>query len=125
MSKESLRLGKTGEDEAVDFLRSCGYKILKRNYKNKLGEIDIIATDKDTVCFVEVKSRTNDRFGLPEEAVNRFKQDQISKVALCYLKENKLFDQSARFDIVSIDRSRDPSVKIIKNAFELDERYSP
>jgi putative endonuclease len=124
MSKGTLHLGREGEAEAAEFLKSSGYKILIRNYKNKLGEIDIIAKDADTVCFIEVKSRAGEKFGLPEEAVNKFKQNQISKVALVFLKENKLFDQAARFDIVSIDRSRTPAVKVIKNAFELNERYS-
>ena len=125
MAKEHIYFGRTGEKTAVDLLKEKGYKILVKNYKTKLGEIDIIARDKDTVCFVEVKTRHSDRFGLPQEAISRFKQRQIAKVALMFLKENNLLDKKARFDVVSIMYSQDtPKLDLIKNAFELDERFT-
>jgi putative endonuclease len=114
-------LGRSGEEAAVILLKENGYKILARNYKTRLGEIDIIARDKDTLCFVEVKTRLSDRFGLPCEAVSRFKQRQISKAALIFLKEKKLLDEKARFDVVSVLYSQEGQKSdIIKNAFELD-----
>ena len=125
MSRESLNLGSLAEEKAQEFLRSNGYKILRRNYKTKLGEIDIIAKDKDTLCFVEVKCRSSERFGTGFEALNSRKQNQISKAALIYLKENKLLDRKARFDVVSLDNSAaGEKVSLVKNAFELNERFT-
>ncbi len=124
MSREHLYLGKKGEEAAVGLLKDNGYKILLKNYKTKLGEIDIIASDKDTVCFIEVKTRQSDRFGLPAEAVSGSKQRQISKAALVFLKERKLLDKKARFDVVSILYLKDkPRLDLIKNAFELDNEF--
>lgn len=126
MSKARQILGKTGEAIAERFLESRGYKILERNYKSKLGEIDIIACDKDTFCFVEVKMRTQDSFGSPLEAITARKQHQISKAALGYLKEHGFLTESARFDVVAItkDIAHSPQIDLIKNAFELSSRYS-
>ncbi len=123
MSKSNLCLGKAGEESAIVFLKDNGYKILARNYKSKFGEIDIIAKDKDTVCFIEVKTRRTGRFGAPQEAVLKSKQRKISRVAVNFLKENKLLDERARFDVVSFVYS-DNGIKqnLIRNAFELDER---
>jgi len=103
-------------------LAASGYKILKRNYKTRLGEIDIIARDRETICFVEVKSRTTGRFGLPQEAVSKSKQRQIAKTALMFLKENGLLDNLARFDVVSVFSSESGmKLELIKNAFDLTE----
>jgi putative endonuclease len=125
VSKERLQLGKQGEESAVILLKKNGYKILARNYKTKLGEIDVIALDKGTLCFVEVKTRSSDRFGAPAEAVSGFKQRQISKAALCYLKEKKLLERKARFDVVCVVYSREkPQPELIKDAFELDSGYT-
>jgi putative endonuclease len=121
---QNLFFGKSGEKIAVNFLKENGYKILSQNYKTKLGEVDIVAKDKDTFCFVEVKTRRSDKFGMPQEAVNFAKKRQISKAALNFLKTNSLLDKKARFDVVSVIYSEDkPKVDLIKDAFELDERY--
>ena len=123
MSRDNLKLGILAEDKAEKFLSSRGYKILQRNYKTKLGEVDIIAQDKDTLCFIEVKSRSSDRFGSGLEAVSSLKQRQISKAALSFLKERNLLDKRARFDVVALDGSAsEEKITLIKNAFELDER---
>lgn len=126
MSKENLYLGKSGEDLAADLLKKSGYKIICRNYKTKGGEIDIIAKDKDTFAFVEVKTRYSDRFGLPSEAISSLKQRHISIAALIFLKENNLLNKKARFDVVSIMHSSQegPRLNLIKNAFDLDERFT-
>ena len=124
MSKQNIYLGKSGEDTALNFLKENGYKILVKNYKTKLGEVDIIAYDKGTLCFIEVKTRGSLRFGSPQEAVSHFKQRQISKVALQFLKRNNLLNKKARFDVVSVIYAEDkPEFDLIKNAFELEERY--
>lgn len=125
MSKQNLFLGRKGEEEAVNLLKENGYKILLRNYKTKLGEIDIIAFEKDTYCFVEVKTRNSLRFGSPSEALSGFKQRQISKAALKFLKENNLLGKKARFDVVSIIYADDKAkLDLIKNAFELDQKFT-
>ena len=125
MSKEKQILGSKGEELAAGFLKKNGYKILARNHKTRLGEIDIIASDKGTLCFVEVKTRNSDRFGAPAEAVSNFKQRQISKAALCYLKEKKFLDKRARFDVVCVEYLADsPKIHLIKNAFDLDSSYT-
>lgn len=126
MSKGHIYLGKSGEGIAVNLLKENGYKILVRNYRTKLGEVDIVARDKDTLCFIEVKTRHSDRFGLPKEAISSSKQRQISKAALLFLKENNLLDKKARFDVVSIiySQKQRPRLDLIKNAFELDESFS-
>jgi len=126
MSRERLELGKKGEDAAVDYLKQNGYKILKRNYKNKLGEIDIIAKDRKTLCFVEVKARTNFRFGEPQEAVTAHKQKKIIKVALSYLKQYNLLTCPARFDIASVifNNQNKTEVRIIRDAFSLAGGYN-
>lgn len=125
MSKQNLYLGKSGEELAVDLLKQNGYKIIAKNYRTKLGEIDIVANEKDTVCFIEVKTRRSDRFGSPQEAVLSSKQRQISKAALNFLKDNNLLDRNARFDVVSVVLTGDkPKLDLIKNAFELDQKFT-
>jgi putative endonuclease len=123
--KSNLCLGSLGEEAALKFLKAAGCKILAKNYKSKLGEIDIIARDKDTICFVEVKTRSSDRFGLPQEALSGFKQRQIAKTALSFLKENKLLDKKARFDVIAVTlQDNSPKIELIKDAFELDPKFT-
>lgn len=93
-----------GEDLAVEYLIKKKYKILSRNFKTKIGEIDIIAKDKNVIVFVEVKTRTNDVFGLPREAVTSAKQSKIRMVATQYLKIHGGLNQACRFDVIDILR---------------------
>jgi putative endonuclease len=120
MTQERLSLGKKGEDLAVAHLEKLKYRILARNYQCSVGEMDIIARDKDTLVFVEVKTRATRDFGGPAAAVNGRKQRQLSKVALSYLNQKKLRDVPARFDVVAVELIP-PSLRIevIRNAFEL------
>ena len=93
---------------------------METNYLTKLGEIDIIAKDKGTIVFVEVKARRSVHFGSPKEAISIQKQKKISMVALYYLKATNQMTMKARFDVVAVNLNRDePRVEIIKNAFEL------
>lgn len=125
MPKRNLELGKLGQELAENFLTDSGYKILQRNYKTKLGEIDLIAKDRDTLCFIEVKTRSSLNFGLPQEAVNIFKQNQISKTALMFLKSKNLMNKNSRFDVVSIYyQNNEPKIDLIKNAFSLNSKYT-
>ena len=116
-------LGKKGEEIAIHFLKKKGYRILERNYVCKMGEMDIIAREKDTLAFIEVKTRTSTIFGPPQLAVNLTKQMQLSKVALYFLKEKKLEDVKARFDVVAILLGpKGEEIELIKDAFDL--RYT-
>jgi putative endonuclease len=120
MQTSQQKFGQKGESIAIRHLKKCGYQILKKNYRTKLGEIDIIAKEKDTLVFVEVKSRRSWNFGNPKGAVTFSKQRKISMVALQYLKAQKNRPTKARFDVVAVTLSMDePRVEVIKNAFEL------
>jgi putative endonuclease len=94
-------LGTKGEDIAAGYLNKKGFKVLHRNYRTPLGEADIIMKDDDAIVFVEVKSRSNDAFGQPFEAVDYKKQQKLKKIALYYMKHNKN-ESPVRFDVVSI-----------------------
>jgi len=121
MVKESTRAkGKLGEDAAIKYLMANNYLIIERNYKNRLGEIDLIARDGDTLVFVEVKARSTLYYGNPEAAVDLRKQNKIIRVALSYINEKKCSDHPCRFDVVSIYGNK---LEVIKNAFEIQERF--
>ena len=127
MSDSRKDLGAKGEKLAIRFLKRKGYRIIQRNYKCKLGEIDIVARQDGTIIFVEVKTRQTEEFGAPQYAVNASKRKQISKVALSYIRNNKLAEQSCRFDVIAItltSESRKPVIEHIENAFELSRRYT-
>jgi len=118
MSFYRKQLGAQGEIAAGKFLQKCGYEIIKQNYSNAIGEIDIIARDKQELVFVEVKTRKNDNFGLPVEAVNRIKKKKLFKTAQAYLSQYKLEDISCRFDVVSVKIEADNfNIELIKNVF--------
>ncbi len=120
MRSAGLAFGKAAEIAAVKFLQTQGYKVLELNYKNKLGEIDIIARHRQVICFLEVKARHCAYAGLPQEAVTAAKQRQISRVALSYLRSKNLLDAPARFDVVGIlYENNQPQVSLITDAFEL------
>jgi len=120
---QQKELGKQGEEIAIRFLKKRGYRILLRNYLCKMGEMDIIARERDTLVFIEVKTRTSTAFGPPQLAVNSAKQMQLSKVALYFLKEKRLGDVKARFDVVAILLGpKGEEIELIKDAFDL--RYT-
>jgi putative endonuclease len=98
-------LGARGESLAVEKLEIEGYHIRDRNWRTREGELDIVAKDGDTIVFVEVKARTNRRFGLPEEAVTKKKRQRLLKAALAYLDAHQLFDANWRFDFIAIECS--------------------
>ena len=119
-SGDRKTLGARGEEIAVAYLIRQKYRIIETNFRCRCGEVDIIARDGKTLVFVEVKTRRTASYGLPQLAVTPFKQRQISKAALTYLSKNRLMEENARFDVVSIfllDIS--PTVDHIKNAFDL------
>ncbi|MBU1871350.1 MAG: YraN family protein, partial [Candidatus Omnitrophica bacterium] len=98
--------------------------IINTNYRTRLGQIDIIAKNKRTICFIEVKTRKNQWFGSPAEAIDAAKQRKISQVALTFLKQEGLLNYPARFDVVAIScPDVQPKIELIRNAFELDYHY--
>ena len=114
------QFGKKGESLAVEYLKKHGYRIIARNYRTGMGEIDIIARDKGILVFVEVKARRSFRFGNPKAAVTPRKQRSISMVALSYLKATKQESARARFDVVAVNSENDTAcIEIVKNAFDL------
>ncbi len=113
-------VGKRGEDAAVQYIEKRGYKILERNFSCPLGEMDIIALDKRTICFIEVKTLSGKNYGPPEIAVNVYKQRKLSQVALAYLNQKHLHDIEARFDVIGVTLSPGGErINLIKDAFEL------
>jgi putative endonuclease len=112
--------GKAGEDLAVRYLKKKGYKVLERNYACPVGEIDIIARDKKTIVFVEVKTRRSRSYGSARLAITPHKKRKISMTALYYLKFNQQMDQDARFDVVTVQSVGGmQEIDLIQNAFDL------
>lgn len=117
--KTKIATGKEGEKLAADFLKKNGYRIIDKNFRCPLGEIDIVAREKGTIVFVEVKTRKSSKLGYPEQAVGIRKQKKMSQLALWYLQKRKLADISARFDVVAITMLPSGNeIKLIKNAFD-------
>jgi len=121
-SVERIALGRRGEDAAAKVLKKNGYRILEKNYRCRYGEIDIVAEQGGVVVFIEVKTRTSDRYGTPGEGVNFRKQRHITQVSSMYLAEKNLTDALVRFDVVSIVLSGAKfTTEIIRDAFEAAE----
>ncbi len=106
-------LGRKGEDLVAKYLKKHGYKILHRNFTTPFGEADIVALKGDTTCFIEVKTRESDAFGLPVEAVDRAKKERYRKIAwyYCDLQRKEL---SCRFDVASV---LNDEIEYFENAF--------
>ncbi len=113
--------GRDGENLAVRFLKKRGYRIIRRNFTCRAGEIDIIARDGDTLVFVEVKSRRSSDVASPELSVTPVKQRRISMAAVEFRRRRRLFDINCRFDIISIvmPEGEEPEIKIFPDAFPL------
>jgi putative endonuclease len=119
MSSERIALGKTGEDLACDELERRGYAIIARRYRQRSGEIDIVARDGPTVVFVEVKAREGRDFGGAAEAVTALKRHRITKLAVDYLARQRVTECQCRFDVVTVHfESGKPVVEVFQNAFE-------
>jgi len=120
MTREKISTGKLGEDIAAGHLTGAGYEILERNFRCPLGEIDIVARDRETLVFVEVRSRRTDSYGSPLESVGFAKQKKLSLVAAYYLNRHDLHLMKARFDVVAVKlRPSRPEVELVRDAFDL------
>lgn len=111
-------VGERGENLAVEELRKRGYEILERNFRTPIGEIDIVARDGETLCFVEVKWRRDQALGHPAEAVTREKQRRLARTAQWYMARHGEFSTFSRFDVVAIlDRPEGAQIEILRDAF--------
>ncbi len=119
MANDRIVLGQTGEKAAILFLKARGYSILETNYRTRHAEIDIIAKQSDTLCFIEVKTRKSLKKGLPRESVTYSKQKKIILGATWYLKEKNCNDSKIRFDVIEVyQKNHSFNVHLIEHAFQ-------
>lgn len=115
-----LTHGILAEDAACDWLLAKGFVIVARNVRYIFGEIDIVAKDKEILCFVEVRSRQNAKFGTPQASIKKQKQARLIKAASLYLKQNYKRLPFCRFDVIAVTGYNPiSSIEYIPNAFEL------
>ncbi len=107
-------LGYLGEKKAQKYLKKQGYKVLATNYVTPFGEADIIALKGEELVFVEVKTRSNERFGRPCEAVDGKKQERYRRICEYYFLQNKIQNQLTSFAVIEILKNQ---INLIKNAF--------
>lgn len=113
-------LGRQGEEAAARYLEKNSYQVLCRNYSCRLGEIDIVARERETIVFVEVRSRSSDDYGLPQESVTSRKKMKLRQLAWHYLKAAGKTGAGFRFDVIALLFDGDGRVKKlehIENAF--------
>ena len=117
------RFGQTSEVMAEEFLLAKGYRILARNVRTRLGELDIVAEDKGVLVFIEVKGRITEAFGGALLAVNRRKQAKLVKLASQYLAQRHWSDRPCRFDVVLVQGppSAGGRIEHVQNAFDASE----
>jgi putative endonuclease len=110
--------GKIGEDDAVSWLERQGYRVVERNVVNHAGEIDLVAREGETLCFVEIKARASGAYGLAIEAVDFRKQRRISRAAALYLAMKGPRDAPCRFDVLGLDKQGDGwRYTLVRDAF--------
>lgn len=109
------RLGRRGEDRALQWYLDRGYTLVERNWRCRSGEIDLIVRDRDEIVFAEVKTRTSTRYGTPFEAVDHRKQRRLRQLASIWLSVNRsTVDRSVRFDVVAVIGTR---IEVRERAF--------
>jgi putative endonuclease len=119
MSEHRRAVGKAGEEAAVQYLLQQGYRILERNYRCRVGEIDLIARDGKTLAFIEVKTRRSQRFGPAASAVTWAKQRHLIKASQVYLMQTRKLNELCRFDVVTIEMDAHRlHIELIKDAFQ-------
>jgi putative endonuclease len=119
MTLARQKLGKIGEDLAVGELERRGYAITARRYRTPCGEIDIVADCEGVLVFVEVKARADAEFGTAAEAVTRWKQRRLTRMANDYLTRERIVNRPCRFDVVTVMFDHpDPVIEVYENAFD-------
>jgi putative endonuclease len=122
--RDQKALGQTGEELAADYLEKEGFRILEKNYRCRLGEVDLIVEKKGTIHFVEVKTRRSVDAVSPRELISRGKQYHISRVAQHYFAKRKCLGKSGSFALLVVDWSGpDPTIEWIEDAFPLAWGY--
>ena len=116
----AIDLGRRGEEIAEQYLLDLGMRVLRRHYRIRGGEIDLVAEENGTLVFVEVKTRSTDRCGRPAEAVGHRKQARLTRAARFYLMESGNDDRPCRFDVVEVIGSPAGRFRVVltRNAFE-------
>ncbi|MCK4463406.1 MAG: YraN family protein [Candidatus Omnitrophica bacterium] len=125
MNRSNIFIGRTGEKIAEAFVGNLRFKIIERNFRTPFGEIDLICLDKNTLVFIEVKTRVSKSFGSPLLSITELKKKTIIKNAIYYLKRFRLFDMDARIDIISINlaiNGKFEKIEHLKSAIWLEER---
>lgn len=97
-----VQVGKWGEEKAAEYLRGKGYKIIARHWTHRIGELDIVASKGERIIFVEVKTRTNNRFGTPEESIGYYKQQKLARTANVYMLKYQLNNVPYQIDSVAV-----------------------
>jgi len=116
-------LGREGERIAENYLKEKGYRLVERNYRCPMGELDLIALDRRVIVFIEVKTRSDFRFGVPTESVHPRKQRKMIQAALYFLSRHRLHHREARFDVVGVSLAKGrPEVEHVQNAFGVEDR---
>ncbi len=115
IKKFNLEKGNLGENIARKYLEEKGYKILEQNYKNKYGEIDLIAKYKNDLVFIEVKTRIGEQFGIPEDAINRDKVYRIIRNSQAYMLKNQSKQKIYRIDAICIVLNENEKVERINH----------
>ena len=109
-------VGAAAESKAATFLVNHGYRLVERNFRSKIGELDIVAFDGDVLCFIEVRSRANDRCGDAALTVNHAKQRRVTRAAHAYLSARRVVFHEARFDVVAITGD---DIALLRDAWRL------
>jgi putative endonuclease len=117
MKADHLQHGEAAEQQAVDYLSLRGLKVVSRNFRCKVGEIDLIMREKDSLVFVEVRYRQMDDYGSALESITPSKQRKLLAAANLYLQKNRI-DQPCRFDVIAISGSPNNRINWIKNAIQ-------
>jgi putative endonuclease len=114
-----LTFGRRSEIGAIEYLRSQGYRIISSGYRTKVGEIDVVAWDKDVLVFIEVKARRNPE--PPEDAVGARKRQRIIRAARQYISQHRLHDAPCRFDILAVTAipGAQPEFRLLRDAFDM------
>ena len=113
----NIETGRSGEIIAKEYLINKSYNILETNYRNRIGEIDIVAMDKDILVFIEVKTRRNYSYGYAFEAVDLKKQRKIINTSMVYIKYKNLTDTQLRYDIIEVYLTKTLKINHLDNAF--------